>query len=58
MELVNDQLETSTDAFPNLVSLHLTFSPTFFRKLLRSVSLDAPKAWMRLNINRNAITYF
>lgn len=56
MELINDQLETSIDAFPNLVSLHLTFSSAFFRKSLRSVSLDALKVWMRLNVIRNSIT--
>lgn len=37
-------METSIDVFPNLVSIDLTFSAAFFRKLPRSVSLGAPKA--------------
>lgn len=37
-------MESSIEAFPNLVSLHLTGSSAFFRKLFKSVSLDAPKA--------------
>jgi len=56
MELVNDHLETSTNAFPNLVSPHLTFSSAFFRKLFGSVSLGAPKAWMKLNVIRSSVT--